>query len=69
MNIPTYTSNVIKSLNFMISIILKFRTTFFQLFHFNIDEDKRVVFTFFNNEIHSSNTLTMQQPNEYFTRE
>ena len=31
MSIPTHTSNVVKSSNFLISISLKFRTIFFQL--------------------------------------
>ena len=32
MNIPTHTSNVIKSLNFLISISFKFRTIFFNYY-------------------------------------
>ena len=62
LNIQTHTSNVIKSLNSycLISIRVKFRTTFFQLLHSNIDEEIESSLLV-NNQIHSHNTRINNQ--------
>ena len=60
MNIPTRTSIVIKSLNFLISINFKFRNYIFQLLHCNIDEERESSLLV-NNQIHSHNTRSNNQ--------
>ena len=54
MNITTPTSNVTKSKNFLISISIKFRTTFFN-YYSNIDEEIESSLLV-NDQIHSHNT-------------
>ena len=60
MNIPTLTSNVIKLLIFPLSLNFKFRNTFFQLLHFNVDDEIESTLRF-NKQLHSHDTRSYNQ--------
>ena len=54
MNIPTHTSNVTKSINFLISISYQVSNNIFQLLHCNI-VDEIELSLLANNQIHGRN--------------